>query len=217
MARAKKQPSSLLPKSTQLNPSTMTIALATAFNSSANRVLPQDQVAKRAHMDHWDAIHSFSDAIATSIATMAESLNETVEMVKRLGCEHIGEFNIAVNKTNADMLKFADDFSKVRARHQHFSGLIETQDDLILSLSIIEDYKQFQAYFDGVMHHTLITFTEFALEAQDRARAQLEKETAEAKVRETRETADLIEERIHVIEDAEIVSETTRPVDAAAH
>ena len=213
MASAKKHSTSALPKPELLKPSKMTLALATAFNANPAARLQKEEPQQRQHMDHWDAIHSFSDAIANNIAAMANSLNETVEMVKALGCEHIAEFNISVKKTNDDMLKFADDFAKVRARHHHFSGPITTPDALAMSLSIIEDYKQFQAYFDGVMHHTLISFTEFALEAQDRARAKLAKDEETAK---TKETADIIEEQIKVVEDAEIISETHRSADAAA-
>jgi hypothetical protein len=52
------------------------------------------------------------------------------------------------------------------------TGSFQTPDDTALALSIFEDYTQFRAYFEGVIHHTLISFTEFALEAQDRMKAQ---------------------------------------------
>ena len=76
---------------------------------------------------------------------------------------------VVVEKTNHDFQKFISDYEKIRARHMGKSGFIESSHDLALSLSVFEDYQQFRAFFDGAMHHTLISFTEYALEAKDRA------------------------------------------------
>lgn len=117
----------------------------------------------------WEQLNDISLAIGQGIAQMASDIHTTVEMVKQLGCDHIREFNAVVEKTNQDFQKFIGDYEKIRARHIGKSGFIETGPDLALSLSVFEDYQQFRAFFDGAMHHTLISFTEYALEAKDRA------------------------------------------------
>lgn len=126
----------------------------------------------------WEQLSDISAAIGESIAQMASDIHTTVEMVKQLGCDHIREFNAVVEKTNQDFQKFIGDYEKIRARHVGKSGFIESSQDLALSLSVFEDYQQFRAFFDGAMHHTLISFTEYALEAKDRA-LKLQAEQAE--------------------------------------
>lgn len=124
-----------------------------------------EHVAKQS----WEQLNDISMAIGQGIAQMASDIHTTVEMVKQLGCDHIREFNAVVEKTNHDFQKFISDYEKIRARHMGKSGFIESSHDLALSLSVFEDYQQFRAFFDGAMHHTLISFTEYALEAKDRA------------------------------------------------
>lgn len=116
----------------------------------------------------WEALGGVRDAIGGAMASIAEEINATVEMVKNVGCDHMAEFSAAVTKTNEDFNMFIGKFDAVRNRHEYKRGVIATPDDLALSLTIFEDYQSLRAHFDGVMHHTAITFTEFALEAKDR-------------------------------------------------
>lgn len=116
---------------------------------------------------NWVQIDDFADSIANNIALMAESINETVSMVRQLGCEHIKEFDVVVGKTNDDFMRFIEDFKAVRASHAIKTGPVNSPDDHALYLSVYERYTQFYALFTGVFHHTQISFTEYALEAKD--------------------------------------------------
>lgn len=129
----------------------------------------------------WEDLRDISDAIASLVATMAESINETVELVKVAGCDHPAEFAAVVKKTNEDYLKFVDDFLLVKSKHEGKTGKVNGPDELALMLRVFEDYQQFRAKFDGVMYHTQISFTEYALEAKDRLLAMEQKQQAEDK------------------------------------
>lgn len=155
----------------QFFPKATAVAVGNAFNS---RPRPMEvKHGKQANQKQtWEALAAIGDEIAGFIAQMANDINESVELVKRVGCDHIAEFNAVVLKTNKDFETFLGDFEKIKAKHSGKTGYIDGPDDLALSLSIFEDYNQFNAYFNGVMHHTLISFTEYALEAQDRLRQQ---------------------------------------------
>lgn len=128
----------------------------------------------------WESLEDISREIGQWMAQMAQDIHDSVELVKIAGCEHIQEFNAAVIKTNSDFVKFMADYEKVRAKHAGKNGFIQSPDDLALALQIFEDYNQFRAYFDGVMHHSLISFTEYALEAKDRLAAKAAEEEKQA-------------------------------------
>lgn len=166
--KAKAEPGSNV---SQLFPKQTTVAVASVFNDRPKPIMVNPRAAAGGKQT-WEALAEIGDSIGNYIAQMASDINESVELVKTAGCEHLSEFNAVVIKTNSDFTTFIDDFDKIKAKHAGKTGYIDGPDDLALALSIFEDYNQFQAYFNGVMHHTLISFTEYALEAQDRLRNQ---------------------------------------------
>ena len=151
-------------------------AVAVASTVDGGKHLPRAIVAERpkAPPMHWQMIDDISYEIANSIATMATSIADSVSMVRSMGCDHPAEFNILVKTTNDDLERFAKDYQVVKAMHAGKSGEILDADDNALSIQVFENYMQFRAKFDGTMHHTLISFTEYALEAKDRAKKLIE-------------------------------------------
>lgn len=126
----------------------------------------------------WEGITRLSDEIRNYIAQMASDINESVEMVKIAGCQNPVEFNAMVLKTNDDIMQFTNDFLKVAQMHAGRTGFIKSPDDLALSIQVHENYNQFRVKFEGVMHHSLISFTELALQARDRWQAKEKEEEA---------------------------------------
>lgn len=178
MVKAKKQ-APLEENVKVLLPAPTAVAMGKAFGNTPRPINAATE-KKNYKQQTWEAMAAIADEIGNSIAVMAGDINESVEMVKLAGCDNVAEFNIAVNKTNSDFLKFADDFNKIKHKHRNKSGPIASPNDLALALQIFEEYNQFRVFFDGVMHHTLITFTEFALEAKDRYLALQRKEETTA-------------------------------------
>ena len=181
MAKSKKAVSKDENNVVQLFPKPTAVAVGNAFNSRPSPLIMKGNPA-HSQKQTWEALAEIGDEIGRFIGQMAADINESVELVKRAGCEHIQEFNAVVNKTNQDFEKFIGDYELIKAKHSSKTGYIESPDDIALSFSIFEDYQQFQAYFNGVMHHTLISFTEYALEAQDRLKAKAATEEGEKNV-----------------------------------
>lgn len=165
------------PSFIKINPTTIASSLSFAFNGGRN-MIPPIHVRTEGTDQRWAAVDDLSNAIADSFAASVNGIGQTVEMVRALGCDHPNEFNTLVNKTNEDMNRFANDFQNVRAKHAGKKGIVDGPDDLALQLQVFEDYMQFRALFDGVMHHTMIAFTEYALEAKDRGMAKLKEDAA---------------------------------------
>lgn len=142
-------------------------------------MMTNNAIADMSHQDfetpNWDAVEALSNEIQLWILRTAEDINDSVNLVKTFGCKHVNEFNITVEKTNEDLTGFLNDFEKVKAKHKDYSGDIKTPDELTLCLQVFEDYTQFRAKFEGVIYHTLISFTEYSLEAKDLAVSRIEK------------------------------------------
>jgi len=158
-----------------IQPKQIANSLAYAF-SGGKAMIPPIHVRTDGNEQRWAAVDDLSNSIADSFAASVNGIGQTVEMVRALGCEHPAEFNILVNKTNEDLHRFSMDFQSIRAKHAGKQGLVDSPDDVALQLQVFEDYMQFRAKFDGVMHHTMISFTEYALEAKDRGMKKLREE-----------------------------------------
>lgn len=144
-----------------------TALAAHAIAGTSPRTIKYDTKAMQKTNNSWDRLMELSNEIGQQVANLASDVDISVKLVQQFGCKHVAEFNVAVNKTNTDFLKFIDDFNKIKQRHLHKTGSFVDENDTALGLSIYEEYMQFRAYFDGVMHHSLISFTEYALEAKD--------------------------------------------------
>ena len=167
MAKPSSKPAPTPAPSTTLKPTAALIK--NVWNAPLKSVLADDAKPglDPVQKANWSQIDEFADSIANNIALMAESINETVTMVRQLGCEHIKEFDVVVKKTNDDFTRFIEDFKAIRVSHATKTGPVDNPDDHALYLSVYERYTQFYALFTGVFHHTQVSFTEYALEAKD--------------------------------------------------
>ena len=137
--------------------------ICTLMTDAAIMDLDQSQ-----YQHSWEQVEDISREISNWIMTTAEDISRIVEQIKRFGCDRPEEFSVAVKVTNEDLKNFLDDFEKVKKMHEGKSGLVSDPFELTNCIGVFENYFQFKAKFEGVMHHTLISFTEFALEAKDR-------------------------------------------------
>lgn len=153
----------------EIRPTPMAAGIAQSLGGKQ----PEPIVAGIRHnkKDNWAIVDEIAQATGDLIAVSVNGINETVEAVKTFGCVHVNEFNATVNKTNEDLQRFADDYVKIRQKHEGRKGAITSMEDRALSVTVVEEYRNFQAMFNGVMGHTVIAFTEFALEAKDRQKA----------------------------------------------
>lgn len=134
---------------------------------------------------NWHQIEDLSNSIATMISETAQQFQTTIQMVQDIGhVEDMARFTANVKVTMEDLEKFTEEFIKVKAQHEGKSGFITEAADRMAYLSIFEDYHALSAYFQGTMHHKLIEFTEYALNAKDKLVAAQEK-AAEAPVEAT--------------------------------
>lgn len=118
---------------------------------------------------NWHQIEDLSQTIAAMISETAQQFQTTIQMVQNIGhVEDMARFSANVKVTMEDLEKFTDEFIKVKTQHEGKTGFITEAADRMAYLSIFEDYNALSAYFQGTMHHKLIEFTEYALNAKDK-------------------------------------------------
>ena len=122
----------------------------------------------------WYSMESFSNDVREMIYGMANSLRDSVTLVSNLGgVTNVDEFTRSVKSANADMERFTNEFLAIRSQHEDLNGFITTAEEHTKYNAIMENYISFQALFSGAMHHTMINFTEYSLQAKDAAIARI--------------------------------------------
>lgn len=128
----------------------------------------QDAESKNEQLN-WYQIEDFSNTVGNMIAQTAQEFKATIDLVNSV--KHVADmarFNASVVTASGDLERFTEDFIKVKAKHEAEHGFITTAEARMKYFAIYEDYRALAAFFQGTMHHTLIEFTEFALDAKDK-------------------------------------------------
>ena len=144
-------------------------AVAQAVNGSGMPALRYDQDAedRNSHFN-WQQVEEFATTVAEMISTTAQEFQRTIEIVKMAGkVADDARFLTNVKVAMQDLETFTDEFIKVKEKYAGKNGFIETAEDRMLYLSVFEDFRALATYFQGTMHHKLIEFTEYALDAKD--------------------------------------------------
>lgn len=83
--------------------------------------------------------------------------------------ENKAEFDIVINGFKRDIYAFTDRLVKIHEKHQDRIGSIRGDDNMVKSLDIYGEYAQFFEEFKSVMFQTVLTITEAATYAIDKA------------------------------------------------
>lgn len=160
-------------------PNPLSRAVSGAFGNKGQGPLVYDQKkeAEQAELS-WFQLEDFSQTVGTMIAETAHNFGETITLVQSIGyVKDAQRFSANVTTTMQDLDRYTNEYMTIKEKHNGRHGFITEAEDRMLYLSIFEDYRSLAAYFQGTMHHKLIEFTEYALDAKD-ARIEAEKAAA---------------------------------------
>jgi len=116
----------------------------------------------------WYQLEDLSNEVANMIATTAQQFHDTIELVKKTGqSSMLKRFSTNVEVVSKDLENYTNDFIAIRDGHKDRNGFITEANDRVVFLGIFEKYQQLAALFQGTMHHKMVEFTEYALEAKD--------------------------------------------------
>ncbi len=147
------------------------IATATADANGLELPTPLVYSQKKEDQDahfNWQQLEEISSTLSDVIAQTATEFQKTINLVSQAGTlKNTARFDADVRVTMEDLEKFTDEFCQIKAKHEGRHGFIETAEDRMKYLTVFEDYRAFGAFFQGTMHHKLMDFTEYALDAKD--------------------------------------------------
>lgn len=166
------------------------VIMPKAINENLNKAWSADtaapivyEVEKEAEetLMSWFLLNDLSNTVAEMIATDAQAIHESVELVKLAGTiTDVDRFNTQVRTVEQDINQFVTELEIIKDVHKDLHGFIQTSEDRNKYLTIFEKYQAFIAYFDGVMQHKRTEFTEYTLDALDILRQRESEEEAEA-------------------------------------
>lgn len=159
-------------------PKTIANSISVAMQGGEKQPLVYDeQKEAETAQPSWYMVEDLSNTIRNAIATTANSINDVVTMVAKTGyVEGVTEYTNSVQVAMRDLEHYSEEWERVRARHAGKNGFIKDKEEYVEYMSVFEDYQSLSAFFEGVMHHKLIEFTEYALSAQDHLKNKVQEE-----------------------------------------
>lgn len=124
----------------------------------------------------WEELDKIYEAQAVAIVTIASEINKIHSHPDFLeSVENKDEAIITLTGFKKDIETLTTDLIGIHALHQHRSGPINNEKDLLDSLNIFDDYTNFQNRFDACIEPILDILTDINIEANFN---KLEKELA---------------------------------------
>lgn len=110
---------------------------------------------------NWAEVDEIYSACADSLYSTAEGVNQAITAVKDIpAIPNIGEFNVLVKGLNKDLIEFTDQLVNIKKIHEGKSGVIKDPNEVALSMSVFEDYLDFNVRFKAIVFPTVMSIME---------------------------------------------------------
>lgn len=123
----------------------------------------------------WEQLRDTYEALASGLVSYAHEVNNVSQhptVVKY--CQDMHELIILVNSLKRDISTFTTELVGIHDLHKDKTGDIRTEEDLIKSFNIYDNYTTYNQRFNAVLIPTFQKLTEIAMEAE-RVRMETEK------------------------------------------
>lgn len=124
----------------------------------------------------WSEVDAIYDSIAQGIIEIAQNINNAVRMIAQYGYGNNKELIITTKGLERDLLEISGDLKKIKERHADQSGVISTEEEFTLSLSVFSDYHVLSDRFKSVVFSPMLTITEFMSEVMEAEKNKLQQE-----------------------------------------
>lgn len=148
-------------------PTALASSLAQARGHELKTITRPSVFPKQVSRQNWDDLKALGTEITLEVGTFADQIKQSDDLIMAYGCKHVHEYALVKSKATKMLNEFVNDLLAIKAKHEGRTGFVKDEEENTLLLNIFEDYRQFQSYFQGSMMHTMISFTEYALEAND--------------------------------------------------
>jgi hypothetical protein len=132
----------------------------------------------------WEQLKDTYEALAMGLVGFAHEVNNVSQhpTVAKY-CQDTHELAILVNSLKRDISTFTTELVGIHDLHKDKTGDIRTEEDLIKSFNIYDNYTTYNQRFNAVLIPTFQKLTEIAMEAE-RVRTEAERNNANGDVRD---------------------------------
>lgn len=127
----------------------------------------------------WSEVDAIYDSIALGIVEIAQNINNAVQMIAQHGYGTNKELIVTTKGLERDLLEISGDLKKIKERHADQNGLIDTEEEFALSLSVFSDYSVLSDRFKSVVFSPMLTITEFMSEIMELERKKEQEQVTE--------------------------------------
>lgn len=129
--------------------------------SKVGAAMREAYASKNEQRGNWGELDGIYVACAQSLVGTLQHVTELVshpDVVANLA--HIGETEVLVKGIKRDIHTFTSDLVKIKARHEGKRGEIRSDEDLLLSIGIHQDYSMFNEMFRTTITPNILTLTD---------------------------------------------------------
>jgi hypothetical protein len=112
----------------------------------------------------WEDLSNIYIALANSIVDLGGSINLAIQAV--VGIEGLSippELNLIIKTVSSDLNSFSKQLVSIKKQHEDRSGIVETDDDLALCLSLFQDYVSLQERMTAVTFNPMLEISEMLM------------------------------------------------------
>lgn len=126
---------------------------------------------------NWSELDALYEVNATSIVEVASNVNNAIRAITEHGVSQTSELKATINGFTRDIQQYTTDLLHIQSHHKSKEGVIKNGADLVLFLSISEDYIALSERFRANTFNVMLTVTEYLSEANsNKAARDAEKE-----------------------------------------
>jgi len=144
--------------------------------SSVSHEIQKSAVSAPVH--NWDDLTGLYQSIANAIISVAIEVKSIIE--RKEIAEHIEnrvEFDTFVNALFSDSQRCSGIVRDIYEKHKDFSGLVKTDEELRLILTLYEEYIVLNSDFQTNITNSMLEISIMAMDASERYEATLKQPT----------------------------------------
>lgn len=130
----------------------------TSKQGDITRALHDNKKADKTYWGEVDALYIACGTCVLRTLQHAVDLSEQANVSTNDATKK--EVQVLINGIRSDCDKYTTDLLAIKALHDGKAGLINTDDELMLSVSIYQDYVEFNNRFNANMVTSILTLTE---------------------------------------------------------
>jgi hypothetical protein len=125
-------------------------------------------ISAKSEKQTWEDVDSIYESIAEGIYTNMVNVRDSVQVIQAANTANDNkELLLTVKSVTHDLTTLSNELVQIKSRHEGKVGVIESDEDNSICLSVFSDYATLNDRMRAVIFPALLTLTEFTAEAAE--------------------------------------------------